>query len=71
MSEVTKLREEIIYNYVTDIAARNELLVAFRRQAAELERLHVIEAAAWKLAEHPDSEAAKASLLRLLGVELD
>jgi hypothetical protein len=36
----------------------------------EVNRLQAIEEAVYKLAEHPDSEAKKAALLRLVGVEL-
>jgi hypothetical protein len=37
---------------------------------AKLERLEAIEEAGYRLAEHPDSQAKLAALLRLVGVEL-
>jgi hypothetical protein len=42
----------------------------WKQAAAELERKEAIEEAAWKLAEHPDSRAKLAALLKLVGVEL-
>jgi hypothetical protein len=40
------------------------------KAAAELAELKAIKEAAWKLAEHPTSEAKLRELARLLGVEL-